>query len=1501
MRTARHILASLVAITAMMLSTFVGAPAANASGSPLQYHTWRVVRNTDASGVVHVAPQELASFTVNATLKASFLSTLSAGDIVQLKVVFQQGLLDRFSPQASILTNVPAVGSTTSREPMSFKVPSTATLTSVYYTINGFAKATTDGTLQFAPRVYVNGIESNLASSDLFSTMTRTATHAPKTDSYTATAEDYILQTTTTGCADLSAVTAGQALTVTMAPTANGNANAASPITNIYFGDGKSLATSVPTPKPAAFLAAVNTVQFSGVTTGTVYTASMQIKAAGNDVTGNCFTSYGTMLPTGLNLAVSGFDAISDMMTNKNATINCKLTDRVTGTVLSMVPGTFSYASATQSCGPVGVIVGRTYDVDLELTPGQAAGAAIARWSYVWTVGSPLFATPPVLSGGSATSAVYEATNVDTPSFIGGSAHTALGNDGLAGKLVVDRLDGSTLRISHWGPTSSLPIGGSDHVDFTAPITDSSFQFTDNVWRGNGAQVSWYGNHDKWLYSVEASTGWKFVSGSMSASSTQTSTLALSALDDVCVSALGAGATYEYDRTEVPFAVQSAATSNPLVRVICRPTSNLETINWAEYPVVLASVNVSGATATATYLTRLDSVGETDPIHPTVSGEANPFTCAGIKVATNPRSNLSGTDPVLVITAAHGSNYDITPCRDLFFGDDGLALDRLSVTIIRADGSVSKKVDAQPAGAPFTANYIGGSIAFDSTGAVNYLLTSTTTTRNALRNLDLFSVALSGGNAGALTFTKHLTQDVVSAYDSNGFQDSFFFLANGAGDSEKIYAARIAQGMVGNVFGQSVINLSSGAITTGEALSARNSGMWVAMAIYYTMQNGVEAEPAGGVNYYVQPAQGKYSVIHWVPGIDPSLGPTITSANSATVTAGTTAVLTASASTTGNAWAISGGANSSLFQINSSTGVLEFKAAATPGTYTVEIQVTSGGRTATQTVTVTVPDTVAPVVTVNQSPSVANGSTAVVTPSANEHVTWSITGGANQNDFNIDATSGVVTFKTAMPSGTYIVEITATDDNGNVTHKTITVTVGSDTTPPTVTVNQSPQVSNGATSVLTPSANENVTWSITGGANRSLFQINSSTGALEFKNPATPGTYAVEITATDDAGNVTHKTITVTVPAGPSAPTITVPTPLTVAEFSRFSIYTLTASEDVTWEVVSTTGLSNVYINSDGNLAVGDVRGYTANNTIVLRATSTSTGLSATKTITVNVVPLVLTATGTLDTNGQGSYTIGATTAANAANVGLLINPTTTNSNITNLVYTNGVLTFTADPNFTGDVDVQFCINNDEGCVDFVNVTLHVGSVTAPSSASFKVASPKSTRISWSGSFNAASYVVKLGKKTICRTTATSCLYNGLIGAGRKVTVIAYGSNGSVASVRATSNLASLGKIASIINFDINSAKLTWRQKYRLNVLVKTLKAGGFTTLRIVGHTDNIGSKTVDPYLSLNRAKAVKAYLLYFMPKLKITVSGVGRTKPAKANTNPENKAFNRRAEVYAG
>jgi hypothetical protein len=101
---------------------------------------------------------------------------------------------------------------------------------------------------------------------------------------------------------------------------------------------------------------------------------------------------------------------------------------------------------------------------------------------------------------------------------------------------------------------------------------------------------------------------------------------------------------------------------------------------------------------------------------------------------------------------------------------------------------------------------------------------------------------------------------------------------------------------------------------------------------------------------------------------------------------------------------------------------------------------------------------------------------------------------------------------------------------------TLTVTI--DTTAPTITSTNTASVAENAALSKALTANETVTWALTGGVDAAHFEISGSTlrwlsnGTKDYETPGDTGTnntYVVDIAATDTAGNQAFQSITVTV------------------------------------------------------------------------------------------------------------------------------------------------------------------------------------------------------------------------------------------------------------------------------------------------------------------------------------------------------------------------------------
>lgn len=115
-------------------------------------------------------------------------------------------------------------------------------------------------------------------------------------------------------------------------------------------------------------------------------------------------------------------------------------------------------------------------------------------------------------------------------------------------------------------------------------------------------------------------------------------------------------------------------------------------------------------------------------------------------------------------------------------------------------------------------------------------------------------------------------------------------------------------------------------------------------------------------------------------------------------------------------------------------------------------------------------------------------------------------------------------------------------------------------------------------------------------------------------------------------------------------------------------------------------------------------------------------------------------------------------------------------------------------------------------------------------------------------------------------------------------------------------------EIASDVLFDFGSATLRLAAYAALrDILGQIRSVFPYPAIRVLGHTDSIGSDAANDQLSTRRAEAVRAWLIQAgIPDRYITVEGLGKRQPAAPNTlpngadNPEGRQRNRRVELLA-
>ncbi len=102
-------------------------------------------------------------------------------------------------------------------------------------------------------------------------------------------------------------------------------------------------------------------------------------------------------------------------------------------------------------------------------------------------------------------------------------------------------------------------------------------------------------------------------------------------------------------------------------------------------------------------------------------------------------------------------------------------------------------------------------------------------------------------------------------------------------------------------------------------------------------------------------------------------------------------------------------------------------------------------------------------------------------------------------------------------------------------------------------------------------------------------------------------------------------------------------------------------------------------------------------------------------------------------------------------------------------------------------------------------------------------------------------------------------------------------------------------------NFKFGKVALPDEAKQKIDEMVSHMKADPKNIfIEIEGHTDNVGSKTYNQTLGLERAEAVKRYLYeaHQVPLHKINVISYGEDKPVSPNNTKDGRAQNRRVVI---
>jgi len=300
-------------------------------------------------------------------------------------------------------------------------------------------------------------------------------------------------------------------------------------------------------------------------------------------------------------------------------------------------------------------------------------------------------------------------------------------------------------------------------------------------------------------------------------------------------------------------------------------------------------------------------------------------------------------------------------------------------------------------------------------------------------------------------------------------------------------------------------------------------------------------------------------------------------------------------------YSLTGGADSALFSINSSTGELVFIAApdyeipadaGADNKYNITVQASDGTLAATQDISVTVAPVSdnAPVITSTAALSNPENNMTVTTITATDAdlppqpLTYSITGGADSALISVNPSTGELAFITApdyeIPKDAgvdniYNVTVQVSDGTFATTQDiVVTVTAVNDNTP-VITSPASFTVLENTIAVATVSATDadlpaqTLIYSITDGTDLASFTINSATGALAFiaahdyeipNDTGSDNIHNVTIQVSDGTQNITQNIVVSVIPVNDNNPAITSLSNFSILENTNM-IATITAAD----------------------------------------------------------------------------------------------------------------------------------------------------------------------------------------------------------------------------------------------------------------------------------------------------------------------------------------------------
>jgi uncharacterized repeat protein (TIGR02543 family) len=187
----------------------------------------------------------------------------------------------------------------------------------------------------------------------------------------------------------------------------------------------------------------------------------------------------------------------------------------------------------------------------------------------------------------------------------------------------------------------------------------------------------------------------------------------------------------------------------------------------------------------------------------------------------------------------------------------------------------------------------------------------------------------------------------------------------------------------------------------------------------------------------------------------------------------------------------------------------------------------------------------------------------------------------------------------------------------------------------------------------------------------------------------------------------------------------------------------------------------------------------------------------------------------------------------------------------------------------------------------------------APVTPTYSVSEGVKTTIIWGAGKDASTYTVLVDGRSACSVAVTTCEVAKLLGPKNVVTVTSVATNTKTSAAITASYVApAASQVLAVVNFDTAKAALKSSETAKLRAFAATVKAAGYTSLTVYGHTDSVGGVD-NKKLSVARASSTIAYLKKILSGVSFVVSGFAASEPVGDNATTDGKAANRRAEIF--